>query len=165
LTTRILPPAAILVPLFVVVQTVQATNSLFAVAVVLGASNVPLAAWLMRQFIVDIPGNLMDALRVDGGGEWALIRWLIVPIAGSGFAAALFLSFVLAWNDYLFTSVLIASPDLKTLPVIAADFVTGYKIKWGLMLACDVVLIIPPVVLSVIAAPQIARIVLRTTKN
>lgn len=165
LTTRILPPAAILVPLFVAVQATGLHDSLLGLSTVVAAANVPLMAWLLRQFIAEIPRNVLDAVTLDGGSDWQLIRWIVLPLAGPGIVAAVLLTFVFAWNDYFFAAVLVSSPDLKTLPVLTADFVTGYQIRWGLMLACDVVLITPPILLALFATPRLTRVLLPRTSR
>ena len=100
----------------------------------------------MRAFFATIPLELEEAALVDGAGRvWAVIH-VVLPLALPGIIATSIFTFILAWNDYIFTRILITSDELKTLPVGVQDLFHSALIDWGLIMAAGMMITIPALV-------------------
>ena len=142
MTTLMIPGVVTFVPLFVLVANVGLVDSLpglflpFLVA--------PFGVFLMRQFILGLPKDLLDAGRVDGAGELRIFRQIILPLCGPALATLGILTFLGSWNNFLWPLVVAQSESHYTLPVALALYSTGQNsTNYGLLLAGATVVIIP----------------------
>src|SRR6266542_3970255 len=103
----------------------------------------PFALWLLRAFFQSIPVELEEAARVDGAGRPRAVLYVVAPLALPGLVATAIFTFTLAWNDYIFTRILIASDELKTLPVGVQDLFAAAVVDWGLVMAAGMLITIP----------------------
>jgi sorbitol/mannitol transport system permease protein len=92
--------------------------------------NLPIAVWMMRSFLAEVPGEILEAAAVDGAGLIRTLRTIIAPIAMPGIAATALICFIFSWNELLFARVLTATVA-QTAPV----FLTGFVTSQGLFLA------------------------------
>ena len=111
----------------------------------------PFGVFLMRQFIVGLPDDLLDAGRVDGASELRIFRQIILPLCGPGLATLGILTFLGSWNNFLWPLVVAQTQDHYTLPVALALFSTGQNVtNYGLLLAGATVVVAPIVVVFLI---------------
>ena len=108
--------------------------------------NLPFAIWLLKGIMDGIPSELDDAVYVDGGGLWTVLGRIIVPLAAPGIAITGLLSWVFAWNEYLFAATL-TSVDARTITTGLAEFVTVTGTNWGEMAAVALVSLAPALLL------------------
>src|SRR6266498_5938529 len=101
------------------------------------------ALWLLRAFFQSIPVELEEAARVDGAGRPRAVLYVVAPLALPGLIATAIFTFTLAWNDYIFTRILIASDELKTLPVGVQDLFAAAVVDWGLVMAAGMLITLP----------------------
>jgi multiple sugar transport system permease protein len=140
--TLLVPGSVILVPLFVLMSKLGLVNSLWAV--VLPAAAGPLGVFLMRQFMLSIPDDLLEAARVDGAGEFHIFWRIVVPLSAPAIAALGIITFLPAWNALLWPLVVLTGEDKFTLPVALAIFARGqFQADYGLLMAGSVVLVLP----------------------
>lgn len=148
LTNRMAPPAAFLLPLYLLYTGVfQAGEwSLFDTRIGLillyCVLNLPFAFWLLQGIIDGIPAELDEAAYVDGASTWQVLRTIIIPLAGPGIAVTGILTWVFAWNEYLFASTL-TSVNARTITTGLAEFVTVTGTNWGQMAAVAMLTILP----------------------
>ena len=148
ITNRMAPPAAFLLPLFLLYTRVFQSGewSLFdtRLGIILAycVFNLPFAIWLLKGIIDNIPNELDDAVLVDGGTIWTVLRYVIVPLAAPGIAITALLSWVFAWNEYLFAATL-TSVHARTITTGLAEFVTVTGTNWGEMAAVAVISLLP----------------------
>src|SRR5690606_21565078 len=90
----------------------------------------PIAVWMMRSFLAEVPVELMEAAQIDGAGLPMILRSVIFPVATPGIAATALICFIFSWNDLLFARVLTGT-GAQTAPV----FLTGFVSSQGLFLA------------------------------
>jgi glycerol transport system permease protein len=107
--------------------------------------NLPFSIWLLQGIIDSIPVELDEAALVDGAGIGMVLWRIIVPLAAPGLATAAILSWVFAWNEYLFAATL-TSVDARTITTGLAEFVTVTGTNWGEMAAVAVLTLIPSLV-------------------
>jgi multiple sugar transport system permease protein len=151
LATLMIPGVVTFVPLFVLVANAGLVDTLpglflpFLVA--------PFGVFLMRQFILGLPRDLLDAARVDGAGELRIFWQVILPLCGPALATLGILTFLGSWNNFLWPLVVAQTEDTYTLPVALALYSKGQNAtNYGLLLAGATVVVLP--ILAVFLAFQ-----------
>src|SRR5438105_7081348 len=102
LSTRFLPFAAILVPLYVIITRLNLLDNLFTLIIVYTAMNLPLIIWMARSYFLDLPKEVLEGAWIDGCSTWQTIVRIVVPMAAPGLAAAALLAIIFAWNVCFF---------------------------------------------------------------
>ncbi|HJV29640.1 MAG TPA: carbohydrate ABC transporter permease, partial [Gaiellaceae bacterium] len=145
LGTLLVPGTVTLVPLFVLMSKLDLVDSPWAV--ILPAAAGPLGVFLMRQFMLAIPDDLLEAARVDGAGEFTIFWRIVLPLSTPALAALAIITFLPSWNALLWPLVVLTSQDNYTLPVALAIFSRGqFQADYGLLMAGSVVLVVPVIV-------------------
>jgi multiple sugar transport system permease protein len=142
------PGVVTFVPLFVLVSNLGLVNTY--PGLILPFLVTPLGVFLMRQFIMGLPDELIEAARIDGAGEWRIFYRVILPLCGPPLATLGILTFLHSWNNFLWPLVVAQSEDKYTLPVALALYSVGQNAtRYGLLMAGAVVIIIPVVALFI----------------
>ncbi len=148
MTTLLIPGVVTFVPLFVLVANAGLINSLPGLILPFLVS--PFGVFLMRQVILGLPRDLLDAGRVDGAGELRIFAQVFLPLCGPGLATLGILTFLGSWNNFLWPLVVAQSEDKYTLPVALALYSTGQNsTNYGLLLAGATVVVIPVLVVFI----------------
>jgi multiple sugar transport system permease protein len=149
MATLMIPGVVTFVPLFVLVANVGLINSLPGLFLPFLVS--PFGVFLMRQFILGLPRDLLDAGRVDGAGELRIFWRIIMPLCGPALATLGILTFLGSWNNFLWPLVVGQTEDKYTLPVALALYSTGQNsTQYGLLLAGATVVILPILVVFLV---------------
>jgi len=136
------PGMVTFVPLFVLVSNLGMVNSY--PGLILPWLAGPFGVFLMRQFIMGLPDELIDAARVDGAGELRIFTSVILPLCGPALATLGILTFLASWNNFLWPLVVAQSEEKYTLPVALALYAIGEnRTQYGLLMAGSVVIILP----------------------
>ena len=168
---RVVPPTALIVPLYKVLLTanigvgaviravmppdlVRPTMHIFGfidgylgITLVLAATQLPLALWIMKTFFDAIPRDYEEAALMDGATLLQRIRRVLIPLALPGLGAAGLFAFIVAWGDFLMPLVLLSSPELQTLPLgLFRAFMRVNQIDYGFMAALAVIYTLPAVI-------------------
>jgi ABC-type glycerol-3-phosphate transport system permease component len=143
LCTYMFAPIMIVIPFFILVKTVGIQNTHFALVLAFTSFCLPFALWLLRAFFETIPLELEEAALVDGADRLRAVMFVVIPLALPGIIATSIFTFILAWNDYIFTRILISADELKTLPVGVQDLFHSALIDWGLIMAAGVLITVP----------------------
>jgi multiple sugar transport system permease protein len=142
MTTLMIPGVVTFVPLFVLVANAGLIDTLPGLFLPFLVG--PFGVFLMRQFIIGLPKELIDAGRVDGAGELRIFWRIILPLCGPALATLGIMTFLGSWNNFLWPLVVAQSEDKYTLPVALALYSTGQNsTNYGLLLAGATVVIIP----------------------
>ncbi len=143
LGTYMFAPIMIVIPLFILVKRAGIENTHLALVLAFTSFCLPFTLWLLRAFFETIPVELEEAALVDGANRFRAVVYVVLPLALPGLVATGIFTFILAWNDYIFTRILISSDELKTLPVGVQDLFHSALIDWGLIMAAGVLITIP----------------------
>lgn len=147
--TLLIPGMVTFVPLFVLVANLGLVDSY--PGLILPFLVTPFGVFLMRQFIIGLPDELLDAGRVDGASELRIFRQIILPLCGPGVATLGILTFLGSWNNFLWPLVVAQTQEHYTLPVALALFSTGQNVtNYGLLLAGATVVVVPIVIVFLI---------------
>jgi sorbitol/mannitol transport system permease protein len=130
LSTKFLPAVAGLLPLYIIAKTLGLLDNINFIVILYTAMNLPIAVWMLRSFLADIPVELFEAASIDGAGLIRTLRSIIVPIISPGIAATALICFIFSWNELLMANTL-TSVVAQTAPVFLTSFVTSQ----GLFLA------------------------------
>jgi len=142
LGTLMIPGVVTFVPLFVMVTNMGLTNTLTGMWLPFLAA--PFGVFLMRQYILGLPDELIQAARVDGASELGIFFRVIMPLCGPALATVGILTFLGSWNNFLWPLVVATTEDKYTLPVALALYAVGQNsTDYGLLLAGAVVVVLP----------------------
>jgi multiple sugar transport system permease protein len=140
--TLMIPGVVTFVPLFVLVANVGLIDTI--PGLILPFLVAPFGVFLMRQFFLGLPRDLLDAGRVDGAGELRIFRQIFLPLAGPALATLGILTFLGSWNNFLWPLVVAQNEERYTLPVALALYSTGQNsTQYGLLLAGATVVVLP----------------------
>ena len=140
--TLMIPGVVTFVPLFVLVANIGLIDTL--PGLILPFLAAPFGVFLMRQFFLGLPRDLLDAGRVDGAGELRIFRQIFLPLAGPALATLGILTFLGSWNNFLWPLVVAQQEKTYTLPVALALYSTGQNsTQYGLLLAGATVVVVP----------------------
>jgi multiple sugar transport system permease protein len=147
--TLMVPGVVTFVPLFVLTTNIGLNNTLPGMFLPFVAG--PFGVFLMRQFILGLPDELIAAARVDGAGELRIFFSVILPLCGPALATLAILTFLGSWNNFLWPLVVAQTEDKYTLPVALALYSVGQNsTQYGLLLAGAVVVVVPVVAVFLI---------------
>ncbi|WP_030435403.1 carbohydrate ABC transporter permease [Actinoplanes subtropicus] len=130
LSTKMLPVVAGLLPLYLFAQKAGLLDNIWLLIIFYTSMNLPIAVWMMRSFLSEVPVEMLEAASVDGAGLSKTLRSVIAPVVMPGIAATALICFIFSWNELLFARVLTATVA-ETAPV----FLTGFVTSQGLFLA------------------------------
>jgi ABC-type glycerol-3-phosphate transport system permease component len=160
ITNRMAPPAVFLLPLFLlytqvfVVGDFKLFDTRIGLILLYCVFNLPFAIWTLRGVIDGIPKELDEAAFVDGANTWQVLTKVILPLAKPGLAVTGILTWVFAWNEYLFAATL-TSVNARTITTGLAEFVTVTGTNWGRMAATAMLTLIPALVVLSLAQRHI----------
>ena len=141
MATLMIPLEVIMIPVFKVIVATHMYNSLWGLIIPAVAS--PTAVFLVRQYYVPIPTELMEAARIDGASELKIFLRVMLPIGKPVIAVLCIFSFMWRWNDYLWPKLVINNKNQYTLQLALANFSGEYSVDWNSLLAMSVISMIP----------------------
>ena len=124
LSTKMMAPAAVAIPIFVLFGKLQLLDTVWALMLVYAAMNLSIVVWIIRSYMIDIPHEIEDAARTDGASDFRIMWSIIVPMCTPGIITAAVIAAIFAMNEYLFT-LIIASQNAYPLSVALANFSGG----------------------------------------
>jgi len=149
LGTLMVPGVVTFVPLFVLTSNLGLVNSF--PGLILPFLITPVGVFLMRQFIMSLPDDIIEAARIDGASEWKIFLRVIMPLCGPAVATLTILTFLGSWNNFLWPLVVATSEEKYTLPVALALYSVGQNAaQYGLMMAGAVVVVIPVLLVFIV---------------
>jgi multiple sugar transport system permease protein len=160
ITNRMAPPAVFLLPLFLLftqyftVGDWKLYDTRIGLILLYCVFNLPFAIWTLRGIVDGIPKELDEAAYVDGASTWQVLTRVILPLARPGLAVTAILTWVFAWNEYLFAATL-TSVHARTITTGLAEFVTVTGTNWGQMAATATLTLLPALVLVGLAQRHI----------
>ncbi len=141
IATLMIPLSLVLVPVFLIVTTVGLTNSLWGVIIPTVAT--PTGVFLLRQYMLTIPDELLDAARMDNASEWRIYWRIIMPLSLPALAVLAIFSIMWRWNDFLWPLIVLTKSENFTLQVGLAAFQGEFDVQWHFVLAMTVLTLLP----------------------
>ncbi len=141
IATLMIPPTIILVPVFLVINSVGLLNSLWGV--ILPTIATPTGVFLLRQYMLTIPDELLEAARMDHASEWRIYWKIILPLAAPALAVLAIFSVMWRWNDFLLPLIVLSRSEFFTLQLALNSFQGELNTQWHYLLAMTVITLIP----------------------
>ncbi len=130
LSTKMLPPVGVLVPIYLLFRDLKLLDTQFGLIIVLTLINLPIIVWMLYTYFKEIPGEILEAARMDGATLRSEVLYILLPMAVPGIASTMLLNIILAWNEAFWTLNLTAA---KAAPLTA--FIASYSSPEGLFYA------------------------------
>jgi multiple sugar transport system permease protein len=144
------PAVAIIAPLFIQYTAFGIIDTYWAAIVSDTVFALPLTVWLLVAFFKELPKDLEEAARVDGATTIQAFRKVIVPLAAPGVFTTAILTFIFAWNEFLFATTFLFTPATQPVTVVIPNFASQYTVDYGAQAAAAVVVTVPLVILVLI---------------
>ncbi|MEE2038017.1 carbohydrate ABC transporter permease [Nocardiopsis sp. CT-R113] len=145
LSTKLLPPVAMILPLYVIAQNLGALDDARTLTLVYTAMNMPIAVWMIRSFLVELPKEVLEAARMDGARRFTEMRRVILPMIAPGLAATALICFIFAWNEFFF-AVNLTATRAATVPVFLVGFISGEGLFWARLSAASTMAALPVII-------------------
>ncbi|MDQ0031698.1 carbohydrate ABC transporter permease [Arthrobacter bambusae] len=140
-------------PVYQVVASLGLVNRLWGL--IIPAAATPTGVFILRQYMLSIPDELIEAARVDGAGEFRVFVRIVLPMCRPALAVVAILSIMWRWNDFLWPLVVAQSESVYTLPVALARFTAEETVPFNLIIAMSVVTVLPVIILFLFFQRQI----------
>jgi alpha-1,4-digalacturonate transport system permease protein len=141
IATLMIPPTIILVPVFLVINEVGLLNNLWGV--ILPAVATPTGVFLLRQYMLTIPDELLEAARMDHASEWRIYWRIVLPLSAPALAVLAIFSVMWRWNDFLLPLIVLSKNEFFTLQLALNSFQGELNTQWHYLLAMTVITLLP----------------------
>lgn len=155
LATLMIPLQVLIVPLFIEISRLGLQDTYTALVLPLIAS--PFGVFLLRQFFLALPGEIIEAARMDGAGHWQVFTRIVLPMSKPALATLTVFAFMAAWNSFLWPLVVINSEALMTLPLGLSQLHGRFATEWNLVMAGSTISVIPIVALYLFAQKYVIQ--------
>ncbi len=145
LTAMMVPFAATLIPLFQMFSEMDLLNT--TVGFILPTISTPFLIMMFRQSARSFPHDIIEAARIDGVSEIGIFFKMFLPTMRSTYAAAMTITFMNAWNNYLWPKIIMLSDKQTTMPMLVANLITGYVTDYGMLMLAVLVCTLPTVII------------------
>ena len=149
LVTYMLPQVALLIPLYLILNSLGLLDTKGGLILVDCALVIPFVLWILSNYFLTIPVELEEAARIDGTSRLGALFWVILPAARPGIFAAIMFAFLLAWDEFMYALIFTSSSAAKTLPVVISEFAGRYTTDFGLVAAGGILAALPPIIVAV----------------
>jgi sorbitol/mannitol transport system permease protein len=156
LSTKMMPAVGALVPVYVLAQRADLLDTRIGLIIVFTLSNLPIMVWMLYSHFKDIPGEILEAARMDGATLWQEFRMVLMPLALGGLASTGLLCLVLAWNE-AFWALNLSSAKAGTLATLIASYSSPEGLFWAKLSAASLMAIAPIVVFGWFTQKQLVQ--------
>jgi sorbitol/mannitol transport system permease protein len=156
LSTKMLPIVAGLLPIYLFAQATHFLDNIWLLIIFYTSMNLPIAVWMMRSFLSEVPVEMLEAAQMDGANLTKTLRSVIAPVVTPGIAATALICFIFSWNELLFARVLTATVA-ETAPVFLTSFVTSQGLFLAQLCAAAFVVSLPVLVAGFAAQDKLVQ--------
>jgi sorbitol/mannitol transport system permease protein len=156
LSTKMLPIVAGLLPVYLIAQSIGMLDNIWLLIVLYTSMNLPIAVWMMRSFLAEVPVEVLEAASIDGCSLTRTLRTVVMPMVLPGVAATSLICFIFSWNELLFARVLTAT-TAQTAPVFLTSFVTSQGLFLATVCAASMVVSLPVLIAGFAAQDKLVQ--------
>ncbi|WP_340119482.1 carbohydrate ABC transporter permease [Pelagibius sp. 7325] len=156
LSTKMLPAVGVLMPIYLMCQWMGLLDSLVALVAILMLMNLPIIVWMLYTYFKEIPGEILEAARMDGASLGKEIVYVLTPMAVPGIASTMLLNIILAWNEAFWTLNLTSS-QAAPLTAFIASYSSPEGLFWAKLSAASTLAIAPILVMGWFSQKQLVR--------
>jgi alpha-1,4-digalacturonate transport system permease protein len=147
LATLMIPPTIVLVPNYLIAATLGLTNSLWGV--IFPAVATPTGVFMLRQYMLTLPDDLLEAARMDNASEWRIYWRVVLPLSAPALAVLAIFSVMWRWNEFLWPMVVLSRSEVFTLPLALFSFQGDLQTQWQYLLAMTVCTLLPVTIIFI----------------
>ena len=156
ISTKMLPMVAALLPIYLLVKELGMLDNVWTMVILYTSMNLPLAIWMMRSFLLEVPTAILEAAEIDGAGLITQIRKVILPIVSPGLAATALICFIFAWNEFFF-AVNLTATNAGTAPIFLVGFITSEGLFLARLCAAATLVSLPVLLAGWFAQNKLVR--------
>ena len=156
LSTKMLPVVAGLLPIYLIAQNIGLLDNVYLLVVLYTSANLPIAVWMMRSFLAEVPKEILEAAEVDGAGLPTVLLRIVAPIAVPGMAATALICFIFSWNEFMF-AVNLTATRASTAPVFLVGFITNEGLFLARLCAAATLVSLPVLIAGFAAQDKLVR--------
>ncbi len=156
LSTKMMPAVAVLVPIYLLFRDFGLLDTRIGLTVMLTLINLPIVIWMLYTYFREIPGEILEAARMDGASLFNEIVYVLTPMALPGIASTLLLNIILAWNEAFWT-IRLTTTNAAPLTAFIASFSSPQGLFWAKLSAASTMAIAPIVILGWFSQKQLVR--------
>jgi sorbitol/mannitol transport system permease protein len=156
ISTKMMPAVAALLPIYLLVKQLGMLDNVWTMVLLYTSMNLPLAVWMMRSFLLEVPREVLEAGEVDGAGLITSIRKIILPIVSPGLAATALICFIFAWNEF-FLAVNLTATNAGTAPIFLVGFISSEGLFLARLCAAATLVSLPVLIAGWIAQNKLVR--------
>jgi sorbitol/mannitol transport system permease protein len=156
ISTKMLPIVGAIIPLYIIAKNLHLLDHQLALIILYTAMNLPIAVWMLRSFLLEVPTEVIEASQVDGAGLPRQLRSIVMPIISPGLAATALICFIFAWNEF-FLAVNLTTTNAGTVPIFLVSFVAPEGQFWAHLSAAATVACLPVLLAGWAAQDKLVR--------
>lgn len=156
LSTKMMPAVGVLVPMFLIFRDTGLLDTRIGLTVVLTLINLPIVVWMLYTYFREIPGEILEAARMDGATLMGEIVYVLTPMAVPGIASTMLLNIILAWNE-AFWSIRLSAANAAPLTAFIASFSSPQGLFWAKLSAASTLAIAPILIMGWFSQRQLVR--------
>lgn len=156
ITTYMFPPILLAIPYSLVMAKIGLTNTRIGLVIVYLSFSVPYAVWMLVGFFKTVPIGIEEAARIDGADKLQTFVRIVLPLVMPGIVATAIYTFINAWNEFLYSLILINSTDRMTVSVALRSLQGAEILSWGDMMAASTLVVVPSIIFFMFIQRKIA---------
>jgi multiple sugar transport system permease protein len=157
ISNRMVSPIVLALPVYLLARQVGLLNTRLVLILVYLTFNLPIVIWICTDQFRSIPKDIEQSARLEGADQFTIFWRIFLPLGLPGVAVSAIFAFIFSWNELLYALVLITSQGLKTAPVVATNFMSGYELPWGKIMATGTVIVLPVTVFALLVSRHMVR--------
>ncbi|WP_028543795.1 carbohydrate ABC transporter permease [Paenibacillus taiwanensis] len=155
LLSILIPPASLLIPLYIMIKDFGIYNTPFALMIPYAAFGIPLTTFVIAAFLKSMPTELEEAGIMDGLSTYGLLGRIVIPLTMPTLVTVFILNFIGNWNEYILANLFLSNQELRTLPVAVVSFADKFNMNYGALTAAITISVVPVIIIYGILQKQI----------
>lgn len=157
ISNRMISPIVLALPVYLLARDLGLLNTHLVLILVYLTFNLPIVVWICTDQFRGIPRDLEQSARLEGASQFDIFWRIYLPLGVPGVAVSAIFAFIFSWNELLYALVLINRQALMTAPVIATNFMSGYELPWGKIMATGTVIVLPVTIFALLVSRHMVR--------
>jgi multiple sugar transport system permease protein len=157
ISNRMISPIVLALPVYLLARQIGLLNTHAVLILIYLTFTLPIVVWICTDQFRSIPRELEQSARLEGANQWNIFWLIYMPLGLPGVAVSAIFAFIFSWNELLYSLVLITSQNLKTAPVVATNFMSGYELPWGKIMATGTIIVLPVTVFALVVSRHMVR--------
>jgi sorbitol/mannitol transport system permease protein len=156
ISTKMLPAVAALLPIYLIVKQLGMLDNIWTMVILYTSMNLPIAVWMMRSFLLEVPREILEAGEVDGASLPTSLRKIVLPVVSPGLAATALICFIFAWNEFFF-AVNLTATNAGTAPIFLVGFISSEGLFLAKLCAAATLVSLPVLIAGWVAQNKLVR--------